>query len=389
MKELILDTETTCLKLHPKDLNGNPFTDKNFLCYVGLLTHDGRYLDFPIEYGDEPYGDKLEAIQAEIESHDTLVGFNIKFDLHWLNRYGIRTNHKRIYDTQLAHFISTNQLDRFPSLQSVCDSYGLGGKLDIVRTEYWEKGIDTDEIPEDVLRPYLQQDVVSTKEVFLHQQQTLSSEKRRLVALQCWDLVTLMEIEKNGMLYDVETSREAGDKTQAELESIDEEVRSILNFPEFNLGSGDHISVVLYGGTVYTDYKEEYEFKYKDGRTAIKQRWAKKEHTFPRIVEPIKGSELKKEGFYATNESTLRSLRAKGNAKRIIQLLMKRAELEKLRGTYLHGIPLIAEQNGWKPNMIHGQLNQCAAVTGRLSSSKPNLQNFDKKLAYLFSSRYG
>jgi len=48
---------------------------------------------------------------------------------------------------------------------------------------------------------------------------------------------------------------------------------------------------------------------------------------------------------------------------------------------------LIEEQN-WKRNMIYGQLNQCVARTGRLSSSKPNLQNFDGEIKTLFYSRY-
>ncbi len=38
--------------------------------------------------------------------------------------------------------------------------------------------------------------------------------------------------------------------------------------------------------------------------------------------------------------------------------------------------------------MIYGQLNQCVARTGRLSSSKPNLQNFDGEIKDLFGSRY-
>ena len=42
----------------------------------------------------------------------------------------------------------------------------------------------------------------------------------------------------------------------------------------------------------------------------------------------------------------------------------------------------------WETNVLHGQLNQCVARTGRLSSSKPNLQNFDGEIKQLFGSRY-
>ena len=43
----------------------------------------------------------------------------------------------------------------------------------------------------------------------------------------------------------------------------------------------------------------------------------------------------------------------------------------------------------WKHGIIYGQLNQCVARTGRLSSSKPNLQNFDGEIKGLFTTRYG
>ena len=46
------------------------------------------------------------------------------------------------------------------------------------------------------------------------------------------------------------------------------------------------------------------------------------------------------------------------------------------------------KENDWEENYIHGQLNQCVAVTGRLSSSKPNLQNMDGSIGYLFGTRY-
>jgi DNA polymerase I-like protein with 3'-5' exonuclease and polymerase domains len=69
-------------------------------------------------------------------------------------------------------------------------------------------------------------------------------------------------------------------------------------------------------------------------------------------------------------------------------MLMERSGLEKRRGTYLHGLPEMMKEMDWDENMIHGQLNQVVAVTGRLSSSKPNMQNFDKKISTLFISRY-
>ena len=389
MKYLCLDTETTCLKLHPKELNGNPFAALNTLVCVGALTASGEYFHFNIETLDnQPYGEALASLQKLVDDCDCLIGFNIKFDLHWLARYGINTRDKLVFDCQLVHFILLNQSVPYPSLNSVCEYYNLEKKLDVVSENYWKKGIDTDQIPMETLSEYLQQDVKLTYAVFLHQKEAIPDSKRRLISLQNSDLLVLMEMEKNGMLYDVETSKTQGDKIQEELNVLDQELIQLVNYPDFNVNSGDHISAVLYGGILSVPTRVSYLFTYKDGRTVTKEKWGTKELKFDQLIKPPKGSELKKEGFYATNADTLNSLRTSGISRRIVEKLLRRADIEKLRGTYLHGIPALIEKNGWETGTIHGQLNQCVAITGRLSSSKPNLQNFDKQLGYLFRSRY-
>ena len=65
------------------------------------------------------------------------------------------------------------------------------------------------------------------------------------------------------------------------------------------------------------------------------------------------------------------------------------AKYEKRMSTYYFGLTKLTDQMNWKKGKIHGQLNQCVAKTGRLSSSKPNLQNFDGEIKTLFTSQYG
>lgn len=388
MRYLTVDTECTCLKLHPTKLNGSPFARKNSLTYVGLRTDEGDYLDFSIDYGEFGYGQSLKKIQELIDEHDCLVGFNIKFDLHWLRRYGITFKNKRVFDCQLAEFILSNQSCPYPSLDVTAEFYGLEGKLDVVKEEYWKKGIDTDHVPEDILTDYLKQDVMTTWEVFENQQTRVTYENRVLLSLANQDLLALEEIEYNGMKYNTSLSMKLGDEIQIDLDSTDSSMRSFLDTPEFKPSSNDHVSAALYGGVIKWPSKESYIFTYKDGRTAEKIRNIVVEKTMPRLVSPIKGSDLAKEGYYATNEPTLLSLKAVGATKKFIAMLMERSGLEKRRGTYLHGLPAMMEEMDWEPDYIHGQLNQCVAITGRLSSSKPNMQNFDKKISKLFISRY-
>ena len=63
--------------------------------------------------------------------------------------------------------------------------------------------------------------------------------------------------------------------------------------------------------------------------------------------------------------------------------------MQKRMTTYYHGVPELIDSMNWKDSKIHGQLNQCRTKTGRLSSSSPNLQNFDGEIKTLLLSRYG
>lgn len=382
MKYLTIDVETSTFQ------HGNPFSRCNKMCYVGLLTHTGEYKDFPIEYKDYPYGESLSQIQEILNEHDCIIGFNLKFDLHWLVRYGLDLSRLKVFDVQLGEFIIRNQSNPYPSLNNAALSYSLEGKLDTVKVEYWDKGIDTPDIPEDILTSYLRQDVEQTYQVFLKQQGLITPEKKVLLSLANQDLLALLEIEHNGMMYDTKKSVLLGDNIQHELTDIDSTMRGTLNCQEFNPSSNDHVSAALYGGILKYPGRETYTYTYKDGSTTEKSRNAVIEKVLPRRILPLKGSQLAKEGYFATNEPTLRSLKPTREVKALIGLILKRAELEKRRGTYLHGIPNMITENDWEEDTIHGQLNQCVAITGRLSSSKPNLQNFDKDIADLFITRY-
>ena len=124
------------------------------------------------------------------------------------------------------------------------------------------------------------------------------------------------------------------------------------------------------------------------GNLAKASRIIKEEIIFPRRIQPLKGSELSKDGFFATNIPTLLSLKATGKTKKIIDLLLEKSALEKINGTYLKGIPKKREEMNWPVDKIHTSLNQCVVSTGRLSSTKPNIQNLADLAKYYCISRY-
>ena len=385
MKTLILDVETTTVN------KGSPFSVNNKLCYIGLFDGQTHHI-FDIEYSDTPYKETLDEVQEIVNKHDMIVGFNLKFDLHWIRKYGIDFSHCRVWDSQLVHFILTNQKKPYPSLNEVAEHYQLEKKLDVVHEEYWSKGLDTLEVPQDILEEYLIKDLDVTQEVFNMQQKEVKElpvERQRLISLHNQDLIVLEEMEYNGILYDEKRSLELAKELEQDLMDINQELVTLCGVPDLNFNSNDHISCLLYGGSVTIPKKEIVGiYKTGDRKGQDKLGWVDYTYDLPKIVEPIKGSELKKDGYYSTDEQTLRQLRGDKHAKRIIGLILRRSGLEKRRGTYYNGLPQLRVDQGWVEGKLHGQLNQCVARTGRLSSSKPNLQNFDGEIKELIYSRY-
>ena len=378
---LVLDVETTTSN------KGNPFDQTNKLCYVGLKDN----ILFDIEYTDSPYKNKLNEIQKEIDKVETLVGFNIKFDLHWLKRYGINFNTKRIWDCQIVHFILSGQKDTYPSLNKVAKYYNLDSKLDTVAEEYWNNDIDTTEIPADILTKYLEQDLLLTDQIYKKQLEEVSKKQHlvKLISLHNQDLLTLQEMEFNGLLFDEQHSEVLANELDEQIGKLDRQLFRHHNCSGFNPSSNDHVSAFLYGGTAKFRTKENIgTYKTGDKKGLPKYGWINHEKVFTKLVTPLKGSELKKEGFYSTDERTLKTLKGSTKAMEIVNRILTRSGLIKKVSTYYRGLLYLIKDSNWKLNTIHGQLNQCVARTGRLSSSRPNLQNFDGDIKGLFKSRY-
>ena len=403
---LFFDTEATTYQ------KGHPFSKPNRLMCVATL-FDGTSTYFDIEHSGKPYGHNLQAIKEQFQQAKLIVGFNVKYDLHWLRRYISDLPIPRVWDCQLGEFILSAQRWRYPDLDTTLDRYNLPRKLSVVRTNYWDVGLDTDQVPPDILEEYVLGDIVSLPQVYAAQLAAMSPKQRVLCQLQCDDELTLQEMEFNGLLFAREQANTLAQETQGKIQTILDELTQLVGTTLVNWNSGDHCSAVLYGGGIRIPARETVLRTLKNGRIKPYERNCFRELAFQRRVNPLPRTEYEKTARFSeeqlsyenskrraerkpllyrtwgTGEAVLRTLRPRSKStKRIIELLLALADLEKLRSTYYEGIPKLYEEMQWADGLIHGQLSQCVAVTGRIASSKPNLQNFDNLIKPLFQSRY-
>lgn len=377
-----LDLETTTFS------KGNFADRRNDVCFIGI--GDNVY---EIAYSDSPYGEALKQVQQEIDEADLLVLINAKFDLHHLRNLNINFSNKKIWDCQLVDFMLSGQTESYPSMNSMADKYGLPQKPDIKST-YWDAGIDTKQIPRQEIVDYLKDhDLATTMQIYEIQKELVekkSPQFKRLVSLMNQDLLVLEEIEYNGFYFNEELCLQEATILTKQIEELRMELHDYHNIEEFNTESGDHLSCLLYGGTI-TIPRREIVGTYKTGERAGQDKFGWKDYTYtlPRLFNPLPKSELKKPGYWATGEDILRQLKSRDKAgKRVIECVLTLAKLEKIVGTYYLGLPKLRETMNWTPNMLYGNLNQVTARTGRLSSTKPNLQNISGEMKKVFESRY-
>ena len=379
---LAVDCETTTYS------TGNPFDSRNKLCVFG--SYDGNeFSTYKVEYDEMPYGTEVRRAKEELQEADVLVFVNAKFDLNWLRRYDIDYSNFRIWDCQLAHFVITNQSNPYPSLNDIAEYYGLGTKIDKI-AEYWDQGIQTTDIDYDELVEYLNQDLNLTHQIYFKQQEDLKTKPhlRKLLTVSMQDTIVLADMEWNGMKYDFKTSEDNAEKLKESIAEIDKELTGMYDIAGLNWNSNDHLSAILYGGILKVPYRESYEKVLKDGTVRVRERNSVKEIVMPRLVEPLPRTETVKEGYWKTGEEILRSLKAKGQAKKLIDLVLTRSVLDKELNTYAAGLPKLYYEKHYTDEIIHGQFNMCVARTARLSSSKPNMQNLSAAIKQCFISRY-
>lgn len=362
-----LDTENTTFN------KGSPFDKRNYNVCVAYATDDESGALFG-EY------DKIKSL---IEKATLLVFFNAKYDIHWLRKLGMDVREKKLWCCQLFHFFHNRMTTPYPSLEDVANHYGLGTKQ-----KDFDWSIGTENIPRETLAKYAIQDVNLTLQIFKKQVSEQREHQKALFRVQMLDLVALADMEWNGSVVDFDAIKRESKKVEEEIINIQKNLNLFHSVPEFNWASGDHLSALLYGGDIKIQEKVPNGF-YKTGAKAGQPKFKNVEKVYhlPRIFKPPKGSELKKTGFFSTEDSVLAKLKPNDSGKQLLEGIKRLRELNKLNSTYYKGLRELYEKMNWKDNKIHTQFNQVVARTGRLSSTSPNLQNLHPEVQRFFISR--
>lgn len=394
---IFLDVETTISN------KGNAYDVNNKLVVVGYREKKKNF----IQYG--PYNkDYLKHLQRKIDS-TLIVGFNIKFDLHWLANIGINLDKAKVWDCAIAEFLFSYQTKRYPSLDDTLEKYGFPLKLDAVSTEYWDKGINTDSIPREILTAYLIGDLEKTEQVFLKQWEQFQNEHSgmfNLFKLQCADLLTLQDMERSGVYFNTEKALAHANDIQERQNSLQESIYSTVGDIPLSLTSDRDVSTLLYGGVHLQELRVPIGV-YKTGERAGETRYKKvyKTYDLPQLIVPLEKTQVKEKvskaeleliekGIlkeprkqYQVNEETLRMVKAKGKGKQIVDALLEFNKLEKLRTTLISWTDINKKMN-WPENMLHSNFVQVTTATGRLSCVSPNQQNPDKTTKLFCETRY-
>lgn len=391
MTYIVFDSETT-VKNSPMvsdyvvgEETGSPFHPDNRIVMSGWKL-EGQ--EVTISREDPP----------PLEKASLLVGHNIRFDMHYLVKTWPHLEEwfwnpeNRVWDTQLAEYLLTAQQAKFATLDSLAPQYG-GELKDSSIKEFWEAGGQTEDLPDEKIVPYLIGDVENTELVFQGQLHTaVMLGMMPLIETQMRALVATWEMRKNGMCFDMGRAVATTEKLRAKAEAVTATMQKLVDEAHpasppgtFLPNSNDVISRMLFGGT-YSYYTQEPvmdEFgepvKFKSGKRKGQVKTAKTEHTAS--VEgpytPQEGWETKKAGTYKVGEEVILAL-AKQQPSKVLQTILKLRAIMKDLETYFVGYSKLAWYRDGK-HYIHGDLNHVVTDTGRLSSSKPNLQNLSKR----------
>ena len=387
---IVLDLETT-IKAPTPHFGASPTYPANKIVMLGWNENDYGVIIYKNKNDIDAFCKKVN--QAGI----MIVGHNIAFDLLYLCKHGFEFGHNNIWDTMKFHYIQTGRLESNPSLERVAKHWRLPFRKDTEIKERFKAGIGADEIDEALLSSYLKSDVDITSKVFHKQKQymDLQGHDFKTYTMEMMNAVGVTsDITRLGLHFDTSAAKEMMTKDSQLLQSMENVVadRWEKELPEpilFNPNSSSKVESLLWGGEFNVATREKItdengvpmRFKTGENKGKIKTKMSNKKVQVLGLVsektrnifsnkkwEKKSGADVLQHIIKYEDEST----KASQLAKDILSL----RNLAKSHSTYFKPYVSFAIHDTIPPTYNH-----CVTQTGRLSSSKPNMQNISGKQA--------
>ena len=322
------DVETTSTDPMHTELVGLGLTDRE---------KEGWYIPVGHQHGTQlPLDQVLEAVRPLLENPALpKQAHNSKFDLSVLRQYDIELK-GLAFDTMIAEWL-TNPASRNLGLKNLA-LVRLGVEMtpiqDLIgsgRTQITMAKVDIDRAA-----AYTAADVDMTYRLA----QVLETELREK---DHWDLFQDMEIplvevilamEEAGVMLDIPFLNEMSTELAQRLDELSTEIEAIVGHP-FNINSTQQMAEALFGT----------------------------------LGISTKGVRRTPTGRYSVAAGVLESLKG---THPVIELILEYRELAKLKSTYVDALPDLVNPDTGR---VHTSYKQTGTVTGRISSSSPNLQN--------------
>jgi DNA polymerase-1 len=324
-KHIVVDVET----------NGLDAFGFNQLCGVGIgYGEDTYYFPFMHQQGDNLGPTELQRLMKCLEQTDRLVGYNIKFDLKFLEKAGYNppeevTFADVIVMVRLTEPASVKELGLTHTIQRVygeeAASYDKDTKKEL-RSNKWHKDFSLS--PPELLGPYCEQDVYWTHKLYVRTLKKILETKQQDVMYLEWELTkVLYEIENVGVSIDLQYVTDAMKRIEQRREQVEAKIYDLAD-REFNINSTQQVGEILAERGIYSPIKTP----------KGKESWS--EVALVQVDDPLAGY--------------IRQYRA----------------LAKLRSTYLE--PYMDTP------IMHTSYCNWGTLTGRLSSKEPNFQNIPR-----------
>lgn len=329
-KEICFDTETTGIDANDCELVGMSFS---------YQPHKAWYVPCP---ADQTETRKVLSIFKSLfdDESKTWIGQNIKYDLLVLKWYDVELKGP-LFDTMLAHYVvepdgkrSMDELSaQFLGYEPVHIEELIGKKVPKNSTSKQQGTMRDVELGK--ITDYAAEDADITLQLKQSLFPLLKEKEVERVFYEVENplVKVLTDMEFEGIKVDVDFLNEYSKQLDKEAKEAEQRVYSSSGL-KFNLASPKQLGEVLFDH-LKLDPK------------------AKKTKT----------------GQYATGEDVLLKL---AHTSPIVEDILAFRELTKLRSTYVDALPQLINR---KTGRVHTTYGQAVAVTGRLASNNPNLQN--------------